>query len=1576
MTQPTVPIFDDFDALPDPGEGLAVDGAPELLAQYVDLEDSHAYRARYDPAAFAAYVMRDEETNRPIKLSAIHNEWHDLASTHKRVLVWAHVEAGKAVPLDTEIPTPSGWTTMGALKPGDVVFGGDGKPCRVLATSAVQTDRRLYEIEFMDGAVVRADADHNWLVWGETRRRWNKPGQILTTEQIAAKVTRGSHCGWHVPATRAVLYSEKGLAVAPFELGGWLARGVEGCHWEAQFHRALGAVPGEIPERRIPAAYLQASVPQRERLLRGLLGPKGNRGTKKNPTSRGLLWVTVETEALCRDVLELARSLGFIAKLYPPTPDSPYVAPRKWRVSFRCDRAVPWPHLVERAYTDVETPRRLRKYPKRAIRRVTEIPSVPVKCISVNSVDHTYIMDRSYTVTHNTQQLAIARVLWELGHNPNIRVVIISNTSGQATKTTMTIAKYIERSPEYHRVFPGVRRDKTMPWNQGALYIERDTKAKDPSVQVCGVHSNILGSRIDLLIIDDILDYELSVSPHQREGLRSWFKATMEGRMTRKGRMICVGTAWNKDDLMHEFAARSDWYAVRYSVLNDDGTATWPDRWPAERIAEKRISLGPVEYNRQLLCVARSDEESRFKREWVDKCLELGDGRKPTHALESVPGGYQTITGVDLSVGGKGGDLTCLFTIIIHPDETREVLEVQSGRWGGPEIVNRIIDTHYRFHSIVIVENNACFVPGTRVLTPRGYLPIEAIVVGDEVWTHRGRWRRVTELHSGYATTVTTARAKGSLPVTTTPNHWFYMRPAGRTPGRGGGHHRPMGEAEWISYGVRDLPAYAALAAPKWPEAPPELRLVASVREPEKIVAVDESLALLLGLYMADGHTTVGQVCWTFGADDDYLVDLVRDTVARLTDRKVSTTVFGNTTRVTVNSTRLARTFRPYGKFATKCLPIEWLGWPLELRLALVRGWLLGDGCTTRNNVRSGSVSWTLGGCTISRDWLLFVRATLLDAGLTPMTSRRAPSMGHIEKRVVQQKELFAIKLSWRDSRALRDRMTTHAEHLRWDYWWRNDVGEPKRGQGHIHDAGHVWARVPEIEESPFHEHNGKVYNLTVEEDESYTVEDFIVHNSQEFIVQFTKKLSAVPVRSYTTGKNITHPQFGLEALATEMANSKWIIPGRKRDGVWMGANAEIQGWIQEMLYYDPNAHAGDRLMACVTPGHTVTTTRGLVPIEDVSTGDVVLTHLGRWREVTGVESRRYTGDVVVVKPRGLAGVTMTPEHPVWAANATYERVPRTNRIIPGKWAWLDAGGLRAGSLKSGDYVLSPSVQQWPFTPPSVDDETAFLVGLYLAEGWRADHQIAFGLHERETYLVEFIRRVALRLWGASTSVYTRPGEHGITAVVNSRKATEFFAEFGKHKTIALPWEWMGVSTHTGLLIVRGWLVGDGSVSKAPSGTEGLKAVSISPTLIRQMQHFLWAAGMTPSVGPFKQSGMFQGVPCNQSPAWRMALPSSDTARLLREILPEEELRWGVARNWVERDRTNAGATVCRDGVASKLASVERRSYSGVVYNLHVEEDESFVVGGIAVHNCWFAREGARQVRPKLQQGRIHTHIQ
>ena len=71
-----------------------------------------------------------------------------------------------------------------------------------------------------------------------------------------------------------------------------------------------------------------------------------------------------------------------------------------------------------------------------------------------------------------------------------------------------------------------------------------------------------------------------------------------------------------------------------------------------------------------------------------------------------------------------------------------------------------------------------CFPAGVRVTTERGDLPIERVVVGDRVWTHRGRWRRVYSTMSRRSDTV---RLQG-IPVT--PEHPFLTlngwRPAGQ----------------------------------------------------------------------------------------------------------------------------------------------------------------------------------------------------------------------------------------------------------------------------------------------------------------------------------------------------------------------------------------------------------------------------------------------------------------------------------------------------------------------------------------------------------------------------------------------------------------------------------------------------------------------------------------------------------------------------------------------------------------------------------------------------------------------------
>jgi replicative DNA helicase len=77
---------------------------------------------------------------------------------------------GKALALDTPLPTPDGWTSMGEVKRGDVLMGADGRPTTVVRAFDVMHNRPCYEVEFSDGSVIVADADHLWKTTTRARR--------------------------------------------------------------------------------------------------------------------------------------------------------------------------------------------------------------------------------------------------------------------------------------------------------------------------------------------------------------------------------------------------------------------------------------------------------------------------------------------------------------------------------------------------------------------------------------------------------------------------------------------------------------------------------------------------------------------------------------------------------------------------------------------------------------------------------------------------------------------------------------------------------------------------------------------------------------------------------------------------------------------------------------------------------------------------------------------------------------------------------------------------------------------------------------------------------------------------------------------------------------------------------------------------------------------------------------------------------------------------------------------------------------------------------------------------------------
>jgi hypothetical protein len=129
---------------------------------------------------------------------------------------------GKALALDTPIPTPTGWTTMGELQPGVTIFDAAGRPASVIAATEPMLNHDCYAVEFWGGERIVADADHLWL----TNSRSGGIG-LRTTAQIADSVwidAPGSEGPNHsVLLAGPIATDEAQFPVDPYVLGTWLA---------------------------------------------------------------------------------------------------------------------------------------------------------------------------------------------------------------------------------------------------------------------------------------------------------------------------------------------------------------------------------------------------------------------------------------------------------------------------------------------------------------------------------------------------------------------------------------------------------------------------------------------------------------------------------------------------------------------------------------------------------------------------------------------------------------------------------------------------------------------------------------------------------------------------------------------------------------------------------------------------------------------------------------------------------------------------------------------------------------------------------------------------------------------------------------------------------------------------------------------------------------------------------------------------------------------------------------------------------------------------------------------------------
>lgn len=325
--------------------------------------------------------------------------------------------------------------------------------------------------------------------------------------------------------------------------------------------------------------------------------------------------------------------------------------------------------------------------------------------LPVHDPCHCYLSDG--VVSHNTTQLGVVRTVWELGRDPNLTFLIISNTAGMSEKIIRPIKDMIVSNARVHRVFPHLR--PGTKWTDSAINVARPVERKDYSVQGVGVGGNVLGSRIDRIVFDDILDFENTLTKNMREQVIEWIKSTPMSRLTPDSRVIAIGNAWHREDAMHWMASIEGWEFRKFPLLDPQtGECNWPARFTPERIAEIRARTGPREFGRMFLCEPRDDAESRFRSEWLVNACQRGAGLRMRRQLVEIPENCRVYTGVDLGVRTKNtSDPTVFATVIAFDNGDYELINIEGGRWDTLEIVRRASEHQQRYASTLIVEDNA-----------------------------------------------------------------------------------------------------------------------------------------------------------------------------------------------------------------------------------------------------------------------------------------------------------------------------------------------------------------------------------------------------------------------------------------------------------------------------------------------------------------------------------------------------------------------------------------------------------------------------------------------------------------------------------------------------------------------------------------------------------------------------------------------------------------------------------------------------------------------------------------------------
>jgi hypothetical protein len=423
-------------------------------------------------------------------------------------------QTGKALALDTPIPTPTGWTTMEDVKIGDNILSPSGDNVSVTMKTETMYNHNCYKLYFDNGEEIIADADHLWEV---DSSYWRTGKKVIRSQEIydrykskaQNKRGKGVQGSLYIEKSKPINFIKNSLGIDPYLLGVWLGDGYSSdgriiahkddytfykkridveyeredgncIRFKVKDFRSKLKSYNLLKNKHIPQNYLRSSYEDRLELLRGLMDTDGS--VTKNTRSFEFYQKNYD---LILQVVELLSTLGIKSNIrHRKIKDNYYHT-----ISFTTEEQV---FNLQRKLNNVDSQRSTRIQESRHyIHKIEKVDSVPVACIQVDSEDHLFLCGKTFIPTHNSTTV-VSYLLHYAVFNDNVNIGILANKAATARELLDRLQTAYENLPKWMQ--QGV-----ISWNKGSLELENGSKIMAASTSASAVR----GMSFNILFLDE-----------------------------------------------------------------------------------------------------------------------------------------------------------------------------------------------------------------------------------------------------------------------------------------------------------------------------------------------------------------------------------------------------------------------------------------------------------------------------------------------------------------------------------------------------------------------------------------------------------------------------------------------------------------------------------------------------------------------------------------------------------------------------------------------------------------------------------------------------------------------------------------------------------------------------------------------------------------------------------------------------------------------------------------------------------------------------------------------------------------